>query len=214
MESYLIFDLVIIIFIFLSAIFSFSRGFSQEILSLVSWLSAFFISYLFSNKFIYITQFIIDNSLISKIVTYFVVFVASLFLLSYLTGKFSSTIKKSTVGMLDRSLGFIFGVARGYVLLCLCFFVINSFYVDKVPKWLEKSKMNYVLMYGSIKVVSLFDKENTSVNMLKNKIKNKSEMLFEKSIDSHIRREKSLNFNDGYKKEDREELEYLIENIE
>ena len=99
-------------------------------------------------------------------------------------------------------------------MLCLCFFVINSFYVDKVPKWLEKSKMNYVLMYGSIKVVSLFDKENTSVNMLKNKIKNKSEMLFEKSIDSHIRREKSLNFNDGYKKEDREELEYLIENIE
>ena len=214
MESYLIFDLAVIVFILLSAIFSFSRGFSQEILSLVSWLSAFLISYLFSNKFFYITQFIIENSLISKIITYSTVFVVSLFLFSYLTSKFSNKVKKSAVGMLDRSLGFIFGVARGYVLLCLCFFVVNSFYIDKIPKWLEKSKMNYLLMYGSIKVVSIFDKENASVNLLKNKIKNKSEILFEKSIDSHIRREKNLNFDNGYNKNDRKELEYLIENIE
>ena len=73
--------------------------------------------------------------------------------------------------------------------------------------------MNYLLMYGAAKIVYLFDKDNYSAKVLEDKIKSKSEKLFEKSIDSHLRREQKSDFrNDGYKKSDRENLDYLIEN--
>ena len=137
----------------------------------------------------------------------------SLFILSYLTSKFSYTVKKSSVGTLDRSLGFLFGITRGYILLCLILFTISNFYFEKLPKWLDESKMNYLLMYGAAKIVYLFDKDNYSAKVLEDKIKSKSEKLFEKSIDSHLRREQKSDFrNDGYKKSDRENLDYLIEN--
>lgn len=214
MENHIIFDLSVVVFIFLSAIFSFSRGFSQEILSLISWTSAFFISFIFSENLFFLTRFVVSNIFLSKVITYLLVFILSLFLFSYLTSKFSTSVKRSTVGMLDRSLGFLFGITRGYILLCLCFFIVNSFYMNKIPSWFDKSKMNYLLMYGSVKIISFFDKENQSASLLNDKIKKKSEKLFEKSIDSHLRREEKLNLIDkGYEKKDRDELEYLIENM-
>ena len=215
MESYLIFDISIIVFILISAVFSFTRGFSQETLSLISWVSAFFISYIFSNQLINHVDKVINNLVISKIFTYLAVFIFSLFFLSFFTSRFSSSIKKSSVGMLDRSLGFAFGIARGYILLALCLYLFNSLYSDKSPNWLEKSKMNDLLSFGSIKIISLFDKNNSSIKNIENQLNEKSEELFEKSIDSYLRREKKLGYeSEGYEKRDRDSLEFLIESTE
>mgnify|MGYP003689219007 CR=1 FL=1 len=215
MESHLIFDISIIFFILISAVFSFTRGFSQEVLSLISWVSAFFISYIFSDHLIIHVDKVINNLVISKIFTYLLVFIFSLFFLSFFTSRFSSSVKRSSVGMLDRSLGFAFGIARGYILLALCLHLFNSFYSDKNPNWLESSKMNDLLRYGSIKIISLFDKNNNAIKDVENQLNKKSEELFEKSIDSYLRREKKLNSeNEGYKKRDRDSLEFLIESTE
>ena len=213
MENNLIFDVSIIFFILVSALFAFSRGFSQEVLSLFSWVSAFFISFFCSKFLVGYINILINNFLISKISSYILVFIISLFILSYVTSKFSYTVKKSSVGAIDRSLGFIFGIARGYILLCLILFTVSNFYFEKLPKWLDESKMNYLLMHGATKIVYFFDKDNNSAKVLEDKIKTKSEKLFEKSIDSHLRREKkSDSSGKGYKKSDRENLDYLIEN--
>ncbi len=213
MENNLIFDVSIIFFILISALFAFSRGFSQEILSLFSWVSSFFISFFFAKFFVDYINYLINNFFISKVSSYILVFIISLFILSYATSKFSYTVKKSSVGAIDRSLGFFFGVARGYILLCLILFTISNFYFEKLPKWLDESKMNYLLMYGATKIVYFFDKDNFSAKVLEDKIRTKSEKLFEKSIDSHLRREQKSDTNDeGYKKSDRENLDYLIEN--
>ena len=215
MESYLIFDISIIIFILISAVFFFSLGFSQETLSLISWVSAFFISYIFSSQLISHVDKVINNLVISKIFTYLLVFIFSLFFLSFFTSRFSSSIKKSSVGMLDRSLGFAFGIARGYILLALCLHLFNSLYSDKSPDWLEKSKMHDLLRFGSIKIISLFDKNNNSIKNIENQLNKKSEELFEKSIDSYLRRERKFGSeSEGYEKRDRDSLEFLIESTE
>ncbi|MDC3091717.1 CvpA family protein [Rickettsiales bacterium] len=215
MELYLIFDIAIIFFILISAIFSFTRGFSQEILSLISWVSAFFISFFLSIYLISHVDKIINNLVISKIFTYLIVFILSLFFLSFFTSRFASSVKRSSVGMLDRSLGFVFGIARGYILLALCLYLFNSLYSEKNPKWIEKSKMNDLLRYGSIKIISMFDKNNDSIKDVENQLNKKSEELFEKSIDSYLRRERKMNSeSEGYKKRDRDNLEYLIESTE
>ena len=213
MEYYLIFDLIVIVFILLSSFFAFSRGFSQEILSLISWGLAFLVSLYFSKFFIVYVNYLVSSFLLSQIITYCLVFVSSLFILSFITSKFANSVKKSSVGTLDRSLGFLFGILRGYILLCLCLFAFNSFYYKQIPKWLDDSKMNYLLMFGATKIVYFFDKNNYSARLIEDKIKKKSEKLFEKSIDSHLRRENSLPLKEpGYKKSERDTLNNLIEN--
>ena len=108
MEYNVIFDISILAFIFLSAILAFSRGFFQEFLSLVSWLGAIILSFYFSKYFVDILEGMIGNLIISKILSYVLVFILCVFTLSYFTSIFSSKIKNSAVGMIDRSLGFFF----------------------------------------------------------------------------------------------------------
>ena len=214
MEYNVIFDISILAFIFLSAILAFSRGFFQEFLSLVSWLGAIILSYYFSKYFVDILEGMIGNLIISKIVSYVLVFILCVFTLSYFTSIFSSKIKNSAVGMIDRSLGFFFGIIRGYILLCMGLFAFYFFFNQNHPSWLEKSKMNDLLIQGLVQIVPIFDSENDSIIFLEEKIKKKSKDLFEKSINSHLRREKNRSNLEGYGKDERNNLETLIENFD
>ena len=215
MEYHNLFDLLVILFILASAFFAFSRGFFQEIFSLFSWSGALLISYFYSKYLIDYVDKILNNPTLSNLITYLVIFIVSLFLLSFISKKISGLIKYSSVGMIDRSLGFLFGVIRGYILLCLIFFGYNFFFKEVYPKWLEKSKLSYILMKGSIELISIFDKDNQSINSIEEKIIEKSNSLFEKSIDSRLRRDKNDSRIDrGYNEDDRNNLDQLIDNIQ
>ena len=215
MEYHNLFDLLVILFILASAFFAFSRGFFQEIFSLFSWSGALLISYFYSKYLIDYVDKIFNNPTLSNLITYLVIFIVSLFLLSFISKKISGLIKYSSVGMIDRSLGFLFGVIRGYILLCLIFFGYNFFFKEVYPKWLEKSKLSYILMKGSIELISIFDKDNQSINSIEEKIIEKSNSLFEKSIDSRLRRDKNDSRIDrGYNEDDRNNLDQLIDNIQ
>ena len=215
MEYHNLFDLLVILFILASAFFAFSRGFFQEIFSLFSWSGALLISYFYSKYLIDYVDKILNNPTLSNLITYLVIFIVSLFLLSFISKKISGLIKYSSVGMIDRSLGFLFGVIRGYILLCLMLFGYNFFFNEVYPKWLEKSKLSYILMKGSIELISIFDKDNQSINSIEKKIIEKSNSLFEKSIDSRLRRDKNDSRIDrGYNEDDRNNLDQLIDNIQ
>lgn len=215
MDYHNFFDIFVILFILLSSIFAFSRGFIQEILSLFSWASSLLLSFYFSIDVSKLIGLFIHNIIITKILSYLIVFLVCIFAFSYITGKISSKIRKSSVGMVDRSLGFMYGIGRGFILLSLAFFTFNYFYSKDYPDWIEKSKLSYLLMKGAITSVSLFDNNNQSVISLEEKLKRKSDQLFEKSINSHLRRENNNQSEiKGYQKDDRNNLDFLIENIQ
>ena len=96
MESYLILDFSILLFIVLSAFFSFMRGFSQEILALISWVLSFFGSYKYGENFANSLNKLIDNIVISSIASYVITFIIFMIVLSFITKSFSSLIKKVT----------------------------------------------------------------------------------------------------------------------
>jgi membrane protein required for colicin V production len=65
----------------------------------------------------------------------------TLILVSIVTVKLSDVILDSKIGALDRSLGFIFGAGRGY-LLCVIAFVFFAWLVPEKsqPVWVQNSK--------------------------------------------------------------------------
>ena len=215
MESYLIFDISILFFVVLSAFFSFMRGFSQEFLALLTWVISFFSSYKYGDKFVNVSNKIIDNIVISNVVSYLLTFLIIMIILSFITKQFSSLIKKSYIGMVDRTGGFLFGLLRGYLIISLCFFTFHYFYNGDKIIWIEKSKFNFMTLISNQKIINFFNKDNNFSKKLREDIEKKSSTLFEKSIDSQIKLKKFMDEEKGiYNDVDKKSLDYLIENSE
>ena len=215
MENYLIFDFFILFFILISAFFSFLRGFSHESLSLINWILALLASYNFGGKFTNLINKFVNNLFFSNGISYLLTFLIIFIFFSILTKKISSLIKKSQIGFVDRTGGFFFGILRGYLIICLCFFSFHFFYKGDKFEWIEKSKFNFVTLITNEKIVNFLEEESEFAETLRTEIDEKSEILFEKSIDSQIKLKKLIDEdNKIYNDADKKSLEYLIENSE
>ena len=192
MENYFILDISILLFVILSAFFSFMRGFSQEFLALLTWVISFFGSYKFGDKFINSFNKLIDNIVISSVISHILTFIVIMIVLSFITKNFSNLIKKSYIGMVDRTGGFLFGLLRGYFIVSLCFFTFHYFYNGDKITWIEKSKFNFMTLISNEKIVNFFNNNNEFSRKLRKEIENKSSSLFEKSIDSQIKLKKFM----------------------
>ena len=204
-------DLIIIILIFISAFFAFIRGFSLEILSLSGWIFSIGISYLYgglaSNQ---INKFL-DNFLISTVISYVFSFILLLIIFSYLTKNVSSLIKNSFAGLLDRSLGFFYGLFRGYLLICFCYFCFDYFYSGSKPIFLESSKLVPIIKISNKEIFNIMQVDNEYSKKLRNEIEQKSNFLFKKSIDSKLKfKEKDL--DNSYNEKNKKDLENIINN--
>ena len=180
MDSFLILDISIFLFVVLSAFFSFMRGFSQEFLSLLTWVISIFGSYKYGEGFVNSLNKIIDNIVVSNIASYFLTFIVIMIILSFINKKFSILIKKSYVGMVDRTGGFLFGLLRGYLIISLCFFTFHYFYNGEKIVWIEKSKFNFMTLISNEKIINFFNDKNDFSQKLRNEIESKSSSLFEK----------------------------------
>ena len=215
MENYFIFDFFILFFILVSAFFSFLRGFSHESLSLINWILALLISYNFGGKFTNLINKFVNNLFFSNGFSYLLTFLIIFVFFSILTKKISSLVKKSQIGFVDRTGGFFFGIFRGYLIVCLCFFSFHFFYKGEKFEWIEKSKFNFVTLITNEKIVNLLEEESEFAETLRTEIDKKSEVLFEKSIDSQIKLKKLIDKDKKiYNDADKKSLEYLIENSE
>ena len=207
------FDIIILVLILISALFAFFRGISLELLSISVWLISFFGSYAYANNLVNFFNKIINNILISTAISYVVAFLIIFVIFSFLTRKFSVFIKDSYVGLIDKSLGFIFGILRGYIIVCLCFFLFDFFYKGKRLEFIDNSKVIPVIKITNNEIFRFLKIDNKYSENLSTEIKKKSDLLFEKSIDSKLRIKKnSKNQENIYNESGRKNIENIIEN--
>jgi membrane protein required for colicin V production len=204
-------DLIIIILIFISAFFAFIRGFSLEILSLSGWIFSIGISYLYGGIASNQINQLLDNFLISTVISYVFSFIILLIIFSFLTKNVSSLIKNSFAGLLDRSLGFFYGLLRGYLLICFCYFCFDYFYSGSKPYFLESSKLVPIIKISNKEIFNIMEVDNEYSKKLRKEIEQKSNFLFKKSIDSKLKfREKDI--DDSYNEKNKKDLENIINN--
>ena len=114
MPSYL--DLALLLIVVVSALLSMVRGFTREILAIASWAAAAISAYYFHPLVMpYLEHYIVKDT-IRMVAAIAIVFFATLVIVSIVTVKLSDAILDSRVGALDRTLGFLFGAARGFLL--------------------------------------------------------------------------------------------------
>ena len=120
-------DLGIIVILLISAALAFFRGAVREVLAVAGWAAAAAAAYY---GFDYVKPFIapyIGIPLLTDALTGIGIFVASLVVISLINGAISRRIKTSRLESLDRSLGFLFGLARGALVVCIAYLVMVVF---------------------------------------------------------------------------------------
>ena len=133
MEGFTIIDGVVALVIVLSALLAYSRGFVREAMAIAGWIAAAIVAFLFSaqvepliKEIPVLGDFISDSCELSIIAAFAAVFAIALIVVSFFTPLFSSLVQRSALGGLDQGLGFLFGVARGILLVAIAFFVYDT----------------------------------------------------------------------------------------
>jgi len=126
--EFTIVDGVVVLVLLVSGVLAYSRGVTRELLAIAGWVIAAIASIYFApavepllKEIPTVGEFLISSCTISKLAAVVVVFAIALIILSIFTPLFSSAVQESPLGPLDRGLGFIFGVARGALLVIVCY---------------------------------------------------------------------------------------------
>ncbi len=132
MEGFTIFDGVVAGIIVISAILAYSRGFVRETLSIAGWIAAAIIAYIFApnakelmHEIPYVGDLLNGSCQLAVIVAFAVLVAVSLVVISLFTPFFASAVQRSAIGGLDAALGFLFGVARGILLVVVALIVYD-----------------------------------------------------------------------------------------
>ncbi|MBK5945460.1 colicin V production CvpA [Rhodobacter veldkampii DSM 11550] len=137
MDGFTIIDAIVAGVIILSAILAYSRGFVREGLSIAGWIAAAVLAYMFADaarpliaQIPVLNEFLADSCELSMIAGFAAIFALALVVFSIITPLFSSVVQGSALGGVDQALGFLFGVARGVVLVAVAFVVFDRVAVD------------------------------------------------------------------------------------
>jgi membrane protein required for colicin V production len=143
-------DLVIVVVLLLSALLAFARGFVKELLSIVGWIGAAIASVRLFPYFKPYVGKLIDEPLLVDAVTGGGIFIVTLLLIWLASSVISRRVQDSEIGALDRSLGFVFGLLRGAIVVSLAFLIYSQFVVPKDrPEWLNEARAIPLVQYGA-----------------------------------------------------------------
>lgn len=149
------FDIAVLVIIGLSAIFAFSRGFATVALSLLAWVATI-LAVVFVGELVtpYLRPYV-EPEWLADTLTYAGLFIGALFLLKWLAGLIGGAIKNSPVGFLDRSLGALFGLLRGMVLVSALYFGFTKLVPGDEPDWIENAQTRPLVAWGSEMLASV-----------------------------------------------------------
>jgi membrane protein required for colicin V production len=158
-------DGILVGFTLVSAMLAMVRGFSREVLSVISWVVAAVAAYLFWKPVLPYVQPYIDNDKVAMGASAAIVFVVALILVTLITMKIADLIIDSRIGALDRTLGFLYGAARGILVVAVAFLFFTWLVGPNAPSWVTEAKSRPLLegIGRSIEGVLPDDPENSLV---------------------------------------------------
>src|SRR5260370_146529 len=141
-----ILDLVLLAVMLISGLLAMVRGFMREILSIAAWGAAALVTLYAYSKLLPTAKTYFNNDTVASIVVVAGVFVGTLIVVSIITVRISDMILDSRIGALDRTLGFLFGLGRGLLIVVVAFLFFSWLVPDtQPPEWATNAKTRVVL---------------------------------------------------------------------
>lgn len=176
------FDLTILGIMTLSCLFAFFRGFVKEILSLGAWIGAGIVTLYFFRDVAELIKPHVKSDMVSGGLAALGLYVISLLTFSLFNSMIMRMMKEGgDIGLLDNTLGLLFGALRGAFIISLGYFLLMTVMTkDNAPDWLKtahtapyaeqgaiilgKAAPDYLVELTSLKDNILEGKEGGKVN--------------------------------------------------
>jgi membrane protein required for colicin V production len=139
-------DAALIAVAFISGLLAMYRGFARELLSILSWAVAAgaVLYFVVTQKKLAeeMAQQMGTQATVAQIAMGAVIFLIVLVVVHLITARISDAILDSRIGMIDRVLGFMFGVLRGFILIVIPYMFYESFVPDQQTHvvWVREAK--------------------------------------------------------------------------
>src|ERR1700754_4376379 len=134
-------DPIVLVVVFISAVYATYRGFVSETLSIFAWAAAAFATLYFGPKLAPVARGLFSSPALGVIAGYVAIFLVVLLPLSFMSFRFAQSTKNSPVGTLDRSMGGVFGVVRGLAIIGLAYIAFSSVVPTRSqPDWVAGAK--------------------------------------------------------------------------
>jgi membrane protein required for colicin V production len=163
-------DFILIGVMLVSAVLAMVRGFMREVLSIAAWIIAAGATLYAYGKLLPFAKAYFNNDYVATGVVVGGTFLLTLIIVSIITVRFSDMILDSRVGALDRTLGFLFGLGRGLIIVVVAFLFFAWLVPPRTqPGWVANAKSRVVLQSTGDWLMSMLpdDPENTILKRLK-----------------------------------------------
>lgn len=147
MEGFTIVDAGVAGIIVVSAILAYSRGLVRESMAILGWIAAAAAAFAFAGaaeplvrEIPYLGDFLGESCELGVIAAFALVFAVALLLVSLFTPLLSTAVRNSALGPVDSGLGFLFGVARGLLLVAVGFVVYDRIVVNEGLPEVEQAR--------------------------------------------------------------------------
>lgn len=156
-------DIALAIIMLISGFLAMVRGLTREVLSIVSWAVAaivplylyFYNEQLWLSMLQYILQYF-DKRPYADLLLGGIIFLIVLIVVGLICARISDSVLDSRVGALDRTLGFIFGLARGFALVVIAYYIFSGFVpAENQPQWISQARSLPVLVETGDAIASL-----------------------------------------------------------
>ena len=163
-------DAILLIVMLVSGLLAMIRGFMREILSIGAWGIAALVTLYSYSRVLPIAKQYITSDMVAAGASVAGVFLITLLIVSVITVRISDLVLDSRVGALDRTLGFLFGLGRGLIIVVVAFLFFAWLVPDRSqPEWVRGAKSRIVLQSTGQWLMSMLpdDPESTILKRLK-----------------------------------------------
>jgi membrane protein required for colicin V production len=134
-------DWVVVAIVGLSTLLSLLRGFTREALSLLGWIAAFVMAYVFAGELASRMTGLISNITARYIAAWLLLLVGVLLLTGLISMLMAQMVRATGLGTLDRLLGTIFGFARGVIIVLVLVFLVRELLPPRDQVWLYQAQL-------------------------------------------------------------------------
>jgi membrane protein required for colicin V production len=157
-------DVILILIMLISAFLAMLRGLTREMLSIMSWALAALAALFFYQLYRERVRQLIEPQMLADAVLIIVVFVIVLIVVSLITVRLSNRVLDSRVGALDRTLGFVFGLVRGLILVVIAYELIAAIVPkESLPRWVTEARSLPVIESTGRAIISLLPDNPASI---------------------------------------------------
>jgi membrane protein required for colicin V production len=144
-------DIGVIAVIVLSTLLAFARGVVRELIALVSWVAALVLAFVYNAELAAALPGLADSPAAKHVLAFALIFLGALVAGAIVANLLSKAVRAVGLGLVDRMLGAVFGLARGGALVVL-FVLVAGLTTLPRQEWWQNASLAPVLVAAALAV--------------------------------------------------------------